>query len=882
MEFTHLLCNGMDRPLGYDFQRPCLTWIVTSPHRNDGQTAYRLEVATDPAFSATVYDSGYTVSDRTAQTPLPLELRPCTRYYWRVTVWSRGEDAPATSPVTWFETARYTLPWAGKFIGSRFALPQLRRRFTLDAPVRRARLYACGVGLYKMFLNGAPVGQEELAPGFCAYDCWLPYQTYDVTMQLHPGVNFLGAWLGNGYYKGRVNWPGMQERRCIYGAENALIAELCVELENGETVLIATDERWESSASPLLRAEIYDGEVFDSRLWDRRWTSAPGSCAWEGVHPVALDSSLLQARKNLPVRVMETRQPTLLHAPNGDWLLDFGQNASGRIRVHGQWPAGTEIRLQTGEILDKDGNLYRENLRTALSEQVYLSDGQPCDYAPYFTFFGFRYARVMGLEQVDPACFTMEVLYSQMEQTGEFTCSDPLVNRLFLNALWGQKSNFVDNPTDCPQRDERMGWTGDAQVFAPTACLNMNAQQFFHKYLYDLACEQKKTGFVPVTVPNILFKTGMWGIPTTGWSDAAVLIPWTLYLHYGDLDILAQQYESMTAWVDYITAQDTDGSHLYGGFHLGDWLAQDTKDPNNLFGLTPPDLIATAFYACSASLTAQAARLLGKEADSQRYQQLAEEVRQAFRQEYVSPSGRVIAETQTAYVIALIMDMLTPAQRETAARHLAERLRIDHVTLTTGFLGTPYICPSLSACGLNEYAYALLLQKACPSWLFEVNMGATTVWERWNSMRADRSFGPVSMNSFNHYAFGSVAQWLYEYVAGIRPLAKGAGFRRFRLEPMPNSLLSHAEASLRSPQGRIESRWRLQDGRLELTFEVPFGATAEIVLPDVSGADVTENGAPLPEADRPLERGSGRWTYAYIPNGATIDRRVPAEQRPPY
>lgn len=882
MKFTRLLCNGMEQPLGYDFHHPRLTWVVDSPHRDDGQVAYRLEVALEPSFAATVYDSGRTTSDQTAQVPLPLDLDPCTRYYWRVTVWSRGEATPATSPVTWFETARYALPWTGRFITSRFDLPQLRRRFTLHAPVRRARLYACGVGLYKMFLNGAPVSAEELAPGFCAYDCWLPYQTYDVTAQLRPGENILGAWLGNGYYKGRVSWPGMEERRCIYGDENALIAELAVELENGETLLIPTDERWEASPSPFVRAEIYDGEVFDSRLWDRSWTLSAGEKAWEGVRLAKLDTSLLQARKNLPVRVMGTFRPTLLHAPNGDTLLDFGQNASGRIRVRGQWPAGTEIRLQTGEVLDKDGNLYRENLRTALSEQVYICDGQPCDYAPTFTFFGFRYARVLGLDTVDPECFTMEVLYSAMEQTGQFSCSDPMVNRLFLNALWGQKSNFVDNPTDCPQRDERMGWTGDAQVFAPTACLNMNAQQFFHKYLYDLACEQKKTGFVPVTVPNILFKTNMWGIPTTGWSDAAVLIPWTLYLHYGDLDILAQQYESMTAWVDYMTAQDKDGTHLYGGFHLGDWLAQDTKDPNNLFGLTPTGLIATAFYAYSATLTGYAAHLLGKEEDARAYAQLAAQVREAFRQEYVSPSGRVISETQTAYVIALMMDMLTPEQRNTAIEHLAERLRIDHVMLTTGFLGTPYICPVLSACGLNEYAYTLLLQKECPSWLFEVSMGATTVWERWNSMRADHSFGPVSMNSFNHYAFGSVAQWLYEYVAGIRPLPEGAGFRRFRLEPMPNSLLAHAEASLQSPQGMISSRWALVGEKLQLTFDVPFGACAEIVLPDAGGAAVLENGEPLPLTEAPLVRGSGRWTYSYVPNGATIHRRVPGEQRPPY
>ena len=883
MKITRLTVNSMVEPLGYDFDRPCLSWVVESGLPDNAQTAYRLVVALDEALTQVVYDSGRVASAQSVNVELASSMEPCTRYFWRVTVWSKQEDTPVTSDITWFETARYQLPWSAKFIASRHDLPQLRKVFTVDAPIRRARLYTCGLGLYKAFMNGMPVSREELTPGICAYDCWLPYQTWDVTALVRQGENVIGAWLGNGYYKGRVNWPGMEERRCIYGDENVFLAELVIETEQGDTLCISTDESWEASASPFLRAEMYDGEVFDSRLFHRDWT-IPGCMGidWEFVRSAKLDTTLLQARRNRPVFVMERRQPVVLHTPNGDTLLDFGQNCSGRIRVQGIWPAGTEIRLQTGEVLDKDGNLYRENLRTALSEQVYISDGQPCDYAPTFTIFGFRYARVLGIEDVDPDCFTMEVLYSDMERVGHFSCSDPLVNKLYQNTLWGQKSNFVDNPTDCPQRDERMGWTGDAQVFAPTACMNMNTQVFFHKYLYDLAFEQKKRGFVTVTVPNILYKTRMWQIPTTGWSDAAVLIPWTLCLHYGDLSILRDQYDSMKAWVDFMTAQDKEGKHLYQGFHLGDWLAQDTKDPNNRFGLTPTDLIATAFYALSATLLSRSAALLGKAADAAHYADLAEKIREAFRDEYVSRSGRVVAETQTAYTIALMADMLLPHQKVKAAEGLANRLQIDHVMLTTGFLGTPYLCPVLSANGLNEYAYTLLLQKKCPSWLFEVEMGATTVWERWNSMREDGSFGPVSMNSFNHYAFGSIVQWLYQYVTGIRPLEDGPGFRHFLLQPMPNSMLQHAEASLDSPYGRIESAWKLEDDTIELTFTVPFGATAEIILPDTENAQVLENSAPITCPDGHITRGSGQWTYRYMHSGNTIHRRVPGPKPLPF
>ena len=465
-----------------------------------------------------------------------------------------------------------------------------------------------------------------------------------------------------------------------------------------------------------------------------------------------------------------------------------------------------------------------------------------------------------------------------MRPLGHFECSDARVNRLFENSLWSQKSNFVDVPTDCPQRDERMGWTGDAQVFCCTASMNMHTDVFFRKYLHDLAIEQQKDGYVPVTVPNILRKTGIWQLPITGWGDAATIIPWTMYVQYGDKAILEKQYPSMKAWVDFMTGSDTLGVDRYYGFHLGDWLAQDTKDPDNWFGLTPTDLLATAYYALSASVMARTAKVLGRGEDAEYYANLANRVRAAFLKEYVTQSGRVVSETQTAQAVALYFDLLLPEQRAVAAEHLAERVRIDHTQLTTGFLGTSCLCPALSMSGYNEYAYALLLQTECPSWLYEVEMGATTMWERWNSVRPDGSFGPVGMNSLNHYAFGAICEWLYRWVAGILPSEDAPGYKHSILRPMPNSQLRHASASIVTPYGRLKSGWALTDEGIDLEFEIPFNATAEIILPDAEGADVYENGVLL--APGPIVRGSGIWKYSYTPNGDTIDRRVPPETRP--
>ena len=885
MKIVNLTCDYMTNPIGFDFDNPSFGWMTESQAVNGAQSAYRIQVAGDADFSGIVADTGRVESDLSAGIRIGVRLRPRARYFWRVRIWDDAGRESGWSDAAWFETAKYAEPWTARWIGWDREFPQLRKGFAIDKPVRSARAYACGVGLYAMTLNGARVSDEYLAPGFTAYDSWLQYQTYDVTDLLRRGENVVGCQLGNGYYKGRVNWPEIRERfgdrRNIFGDRLAFICELHILYEDGTEETVVTDESWKASASPWLRAEIYDGEVFDARRIVDGWCTADcDDSGWDGACRVDIDMALLQARRSVPVKLHERLKPVaVLNTPAGETVLDFGQNMAGLLAFETDAPEGTELLFQFGEALDRDGNFYRDNMRTALAEIRYICDGKARFYRPGFTFFGFRYVRVTGWPgEPDPRAFTAEAIYSDMRPTGRFECSDARVNRLFENGVWGQKSNFVDLPTDCPQRDERMGWTGDAQVFCRTASMNMNTAAFFRKYLYDLAVEQAKDGYVPVTVPNYLRKTGIWQLPVTGWGDAATIIPWTMYVYYGDVAVLEAQYPSMKAWVDYMTKCDTLGVDRYYGFHLGDWLAQDTKDPDNLQGLTPTDLIATAFYALSADIVARAAGVLDKPQDRAYYADLAGRVRAAFRGEYVSRNGRVVSETQTAQAIALFFDLLLPEQKPVAAEHLAERLRIDHVQLTTGFLGTPYLCPALSENGLNEYAYALLLQNKCPSWLYEVEMGATTLWERWNSVRPDGTFGPVGMNSLNHYAFGAICEWLYRWVAGINPVERAPGFKHSLLRPLPNSQLRSASASLETPYGTLRSGWKLTQTGIELEFEIPFNATAEIVLPDADGVEVLENGEKLPEG--PIVRGSGVWRYRYAPNGDTIDKRVKPLGRP--
>ncbi|MBE0600555.1 MAG: family 78 glycoside hydrolase catalytic domain, partial [Firmicutes bacterium] len=700
--------------------------------------------------------------------------------------------------------------------------PVLSREIQAEKPVQAARLYICGLGLYEASLNGEKIGDEYLSPGLCAYDKWLPYQTYDVTGMLKGSATHLSVALGNGWYKGRYGLD--RKHNFHYGEAFALIAEIHITYIDGSTAVVVTDKHWNAKRAKVLASGIFDGEYTDTTLVAD--TAYP-------VKPTAIDKALLKARISPPTREMLTLRPVeIIRTPAGETVLDMGQNMVGFFSFYCDVPAGTELYLQFGEVL-QGGNFYRDNLRTAKAEFKYVSDGRPVWVRQYFTFFGFRFVKLtQWAGDVRAENFKGIVLYSDMAQTGAIETGNPKVNRLFENTLWGQRGNYLDVPTDCPQRDERMGWTGDAQVFFGTAAFNMDVASFFEKFLYDMGREQAALdGWIPVVVP----KHDVRQVGACAWGDAATIIPWNLYVRYGDLALLKAHYPLMKGWVDAICAHDdkTGGTRMWkGSFHYGDWLSLDVEDPVGYrFGGTERTLLATCYYYYSATLLVKAAKVLGKQEDALAYQKLADAVRAAFLREYLTPGGRLAVTTQTAYVLTLFIGILPEEARAQAAYALRMKLKESDYHLRTGFIGTPYLCRVLSATGSNDIAYKLLLQEDFPSWLYEVNMGATTIWERWNSILPDGSISDTGMNSLNHYSYGSIVEWMYRDVCGIQPVEEAPGFQRFRLEPKPDRSLGFARARFDSPSGSIESEWRYEGNTLHYRFTVPFGATATLTLP---------------------------------------------------
>ncbi|CAM3719679.1 alpha-L-rhamnosidase [Marinicrinis lubricantis] len=854
MKITEMKCNRMVNPMGYTLNKPRLSWI-TEAEEAIVQIACQVIVAADEDFLDILHDSRKREDiDSIGYTP-EIGLKPRTRYYWKVQVWTDAGDV--VSSVAWFETSKMDEPWIGKWITpdweDRSIHPLLRKGFSISKEVAQARLYVCGLGLYEAEINGKRVGDEYFTPYCNSYHHWMQYQTFDVTDLLGKGKNVIGAMLGNGWYKGRFGFKGIKENH--YGDRFALLCELVIQYADGSEEIIGSDEDWKAAPSHILDSNIYDGEIQDANKYMESWSSdSADDEQWACVRLIDIDYHLLEARRSIPVRIKEKLKPVqVIHTPKGEVVLDMGQNMVGWVSFKTEAPKGSLIHLQYGEEL-QDGCFYRENLRTAKAEFKYISSGESAEVQPYFTFYGFRYVKVEGWHgEVRTEDFTGCVVYSDLEQIGHIETSNPLVNRLFLNALWGQKGNFLDVPTDCPQRDERMGWTGDAQMFSGTACFNMDCDAFFHKYLYDLAQEQSSIGgLVPHTVPSFGMskknENSFLSAGSSAWSEAATVIPWNLYLHYGDRAILEQQLNSMKDYVDYIRKQD-DGKRLWNtGFHFGDWLALDGQGEFDRFGGTPTDLIATAYYAYSAELVAKAAKVLGKEEIAEEYGKLSVEVKEAFCEEFVTPRGRLAADTQTSYILALFMDLVPEKFRGRIVESLRKNLEDNKYYLKTGFVGTPYLCRVLSENGYNDLAYRLLLNEEFPSWLYAVKLGATTIWERWNSLLPDGTFGELGMNSLNHYTYGSIVEWMYRHMCGIQPLEDFPGFRRIRLAPQPNRMLQYAKASVKTAAGLYESGWRYEDESLRYHFRIPFHAEAELVLPYADIQNVVVNRAPLEQS----------------------------------
>ena len=694
--------------------------------------------------------------------------------------------------------------------------PILRRDFACGKPPKQAQLYISGLGLFEVYLNGEKLGDEVLTPFFDNYNIQTQVLAFDVTEKLQQ-ENRLEILLGDGWYKGRF---GMIPTTNRYGSELCAIAQLEVSGQDGQTQLICTDESWDCLESPILSSGIYDGERQDYTLQVDR------------TYPVQLCSrttKTLVPRCSAPLRVTERLQvQQVLLTPKGETVLDFGQNFAGWVEIKCSQPAGTEIHLDFGEVL-VDGNFYNENYRSAAGGFSVVCSGDKRQYRPHFTYFGFRYVRVTGWTgTITGREFTGCVIHSDLPRTGWFHCGHEGVNRLYQNILWSQRSNFVDVPTDCPQRDERLPWSGDAQIFAPTACYNMDCRRFYPHYLELMRLDQQcHNGGISSYLPW----DPVLNDPCSIWGDAAIEIPMTLYDRYGDRAILEQCFPMMVDWSEYLYRQDQEhGGHwlLNYGFQFGDWLALDGVSESSFKGETEDGLVATFYWYHSMEQMARAAQILGKERARGRYSRMAQCIRKAAMKEYFSPNGRLAVDTQTGYLLSLRFGLYS--NRERMIEGLMNRLQKDCWQISSGFAAAPLLCPVLADNGMEQVALRMLLNEQYPGWLYEVGQGATTIWERWNSLLPDGTVNPSGMNSFNHYSYGSIGQFLYERVAGLKNTAPG--FTSVHFAPCVDGRLGHCEAAYDSVAGRWESKWCiLPDGSLEVSLLVPEGCTATIELP---------------------------------------------------
>jgi alpha-L-rhamnosidase len=810
MKITTCKVNRLSEPLGFALYDPAFSWIVEESASR--QQSARIVVKSG---EKTLRDTGWTDLDPHAAY-LGRALTPRTRYEWTVAV--RADDGTeAESGPHFFETGKMNEPWAAEWIGCDNAQarhPVFSKKIRLRGEVKSARLYICGLGLYEAHIGGMRVGNEYLTPYSTDYNAWVQAQTYDVTQALRRsgGEAELRVHLGNGWYKGRYGFRGDAEP--FYGKEWKLIAELHAVYADGEEDVFGTDESWTVTRSAVTFSNIYDGEHRDDTLPELPAeravrTDPPQGCLRDRLSPPVV------IREVLPVK-------QILHTPAGETVLDMGQNFTGSFRYTVRAKKGAEVRLQVGEIL-QNGCFYRDNLRSARAEYRYVSDGTVKTIQPYFTFYGYRYVKIEGADEVLPGDFIGLALYSDLDVTARIKTGHALFNRFAENVLWGQKGNFLDVPTDCPQRDERMGWTGDAQVFAPTACYQMDSAPFYAKFMEDVLAEQKDNGgLVPMTVPSFSSRPGT----SAAWGDAACVIPMTNWLFYRDRELLERQYESMKLWIGYIRAVDGEDHGWRRHFHFGDWLALD--GPGGVDGVeggTEKGFIADAYYLDSVRRTREAAAILGE--DTAEYRELEASILAGIREEYFSPAGRCCIDTQTAHLLTLRHGLSPKLER--AAEGLLRKLAANKGRLQTGFVGTPLLLEELSKIGRSDLAYDLLLNEEYPGWLHEVLLGATTVWERWNSVNDDGSISSTGMNSLNHYAYGSVMEWVWSRCAGFTPLERG--FRRIRFAPEVDARLGWMRAEFRSASGVWESSWTVEGESLSVCLTVPFGCEAVWTAP---------------------------------------------------
>lgn len=737
-----------------------------------------------------------------------------------------------------------------------------RRDFQVSKPIRAVRIYSTALGTYQLYLNGKRVGNDVLAPGWTDYRKRLVYQVYDVTSQVRTGGNAIGAIVAGGWYADGLGW--LQNRYNFGPPPIRLIAQLEIEYVDGTHDSVVTDESWKTAQSPVITSDLYNGESYDARLEQKGWDQAGHSDkGWSEAATVPGPQVPVLAQDYQPIRVGETLKVVAVANPvPGSYVFDLGQNMVGWARVSVSGKEGTKIRLRFGEVLKPNGELYTENLRTAEATDTYVLNGQGKEvFEPHFTFHGFRYVEVTGYPGTPPRDALQGIaFYTGAEFTAKLRTGSPMVNQLWSNILWGQRGNFLSVPTDCPQRDERLGWMGDAEVFWRTASFNANLAAFSHKFTTDIRDAQSLSGAFADVSPRV----GPTGESAAGWADAGVIIPWTAYLQYRDKRILEENWAAMEQWMQHLKSSNSGYLWLkQRGNDYGDWLAIGSE--------TPKDLIATAYWAYDASLMKRMATVLGRDSDAEKYEHLFDKIRSSFNETFVKADGTVGSGSQTSYVLALHMDLLPEVQRAAAASRLVDDIKAHDWHLTTGFLGTPYLLLELSRSGHSDVAYRLLLQRTYPSWGYMIERGATTMWERWNG---DQMLGDPSMNSFNHYAYGAVAEWLYRYAAGIDSDSEDPGFHRIVLRPQISSELGEAEASYESAYGSIGSHWKVVKGTIAWSVEIPTNTTARLYFPVDAANKILENGKNIQQSagikfvrSEPgqalYEAGSGSYAFSF-------------------
>lgn len=838
MKIYDVRINGITNPMGFLYDRLICSWKVESCAAKKQEYA-KVEISQSPDFITLVYKKEGRELNGIGE-ELILQLSPYTRYYIQITVAGDNQET-AVSDIYYFETAKLQEPWSAKWIGlanEDCFHPELKKSFILKKQVISARLYITGLGVFEASVNDRKAGNEYLAPFVNDYETCVQYMTYDVTNLLKED-NELTILLGNGWYKGRLGAEGKKE---IFGSRFAAIAELRIEYEDGQIEVIETDESWNYRASAIEESDIYDGEIINECLW------ADNENLWKPAVVLAAFEKKLSERYSLPVLEKESiNVQEVTYTPKGETVLDMGQNFAGFLIFKSRLPKGTRVVLDFGEVL-QNGNFYKENYRSAKSRFVYIADGSEKIVRPHFTFFGFRYVRISGwVGEIKADDFIGKAVYSDLTRTGYIKSSNEKFNRLYENTVWGLKSNFLDMPTDCPQRDERLGWTGDAQVFSAAASYHMDTRAFFDKYLRDLRYVQERNGgkvpwYLPCLQPEDTCSV---------WGDAATIIPTMLYRYYGNAEALRNHYPLMKEWVDYIHREDEKRGlkNLFDfGFHFGDWLALDGSTKQSVIGGTDSHFIASVYYYASAKMTAEAAGTLGYYENEVQYGQLAKEIKEAIFMEYFSPNGRITIDTQTAYLTALKFGIYKEKQR--IIDGLKQRFKKDCYRIKGGFVGATMMCTVLADHGMEDLAYDLLFYEGFPGWLHCVNLGATTIWERWNSVLDDGSISGTGMNSLNHYAYGAVMEFAYRHIAGIQELAPG--FKKALIAPKPNIKLDYVKCSYDSAAGRFVSNWQIhKDGRIHIHVEIPFGAGAVLRLPYSRVKD--------------LELEAGRYDYEYMP-----------------